>query len=80
MAILHEKKVIFRETFARRFAEPFCHLIFRKNIAYLSRNFRPPNRGAFLSKSFAKKKVTFANPVHESFADHFWSTSMVILS
>ena len=61
-AILHEKKVIFRETFARRFAEPFCHPIFRKNIAYLSRNFRPPNRGAFLSKSFAKKKSYFREP------------------
>ena len=73
------KKVIFRKTFARRFAESFCHPIFRKNILYLSRNFRPPNRGAFLSQSFAKRKVTFTNPVRESFADHFWSTSMVIL-
>ena len=53
-AILHKKQVIFRETFARLIAEPFC-------------------------RSLSPKKNTFANPVRESFADHFWSTSMVIL-
>ena len=66
MAILLRNKVIFRETFARLMAEPFCHQIF----SCLSRNFRPPNRGAFLSQSFAKKKMLyFRKPGSRSFRE-----------